>query len=83
MPQTDLTGALRALSAAHLDVPPDALRADAELGDDLGVDSLAAIEWAMAIEDAFGVTMPDDAWGETVTYGAVEDLVLRLAGGRA
>ena len=76
----DLTSRLRDLSAAHLDVAPGELVPDALLGDDLGVDSLAAIEWAMAIEDEFGVRFPDDAWETTRDYGAVESLVARLVG---
>lgn len=74
----DLTSRLRTLSASQLDVSPDELLPDALLGDDLGVDSLAAIEWAMVIEDEFGIAMPEDAWEKTVDYGAVEQLVARL-----
>jgi acyl carrier protein len=76
----DLTSRLRDLSARQLDVAPSELVPDALLGDDLGVDSLAAIEWAMTIEDEFGVSMPDDAWESTREYGQVEQLVARLVG---
>ena len=74
---------LRALSSRLLSVPETDLRRDALLGDDLGLDSLAAIEWGMAIEDEFGVSLPDDAWEDTPSYGAVEDLVTRLLGASA
>ncbi len=74
----DLTTRLRDLSAKQLDVAPSELVADALLGDDLGVDSLAAIEWAMTIEDEFGIALPDDAWEHTRDYGQVELLVARL-----
>lgn len=74
----DLTTRLRDLSARQLDVAPAELVAGALLGDDLGVDSLAAIEWAMTIEDEFGISVPDDAWAETLHYGQVEQLVSRL-----
>lgn len=76
----DLTSRLRDLSARQLDVSAAALTPDALLGDDLGVDSLAAIEWAMVIEDEFGIAFPDDAWEHTRDYGAVEVLVGRLVG---
>lgn len=76
----DLTSRLRDLSARQLDVSPTELLPDALLGDDLGVDSLAAIEWAMVIEDEFGIAFPDDAWEHTRDYGAVESLVGRLVG---
>ena len=75
----DLSERLRALSAAQLSVAPAQLRPDALLGDDLAVDSLTAIEWGMTIEDAFGISLPEDAWEHVTTYGSVDELVLRLA----
>ena len=53
------------------------------LTDDLAVDSLAAIEWGMTIEDAFGISLPEDAWQHVTTYGGVDELVLRLAQAKA
>ena len=73
----DLHERLLALSADRLDVGAAALAPGALLGDDLGVDSLAAIEWGMSIEDEFGVSLPSDAWDYVRTYGMVEDLVRR------
>ena len=77
---TDLHERLLALSADTLGVSPAELGPDVLLGDDLGVDSLAAIEWGMTIEDAFAVSLPEDAWGYVRTYGMVEDLVRRQLG---
>ena len=76
----ELSARLVELSAQHLSVPPGALRPGALLVDDLGVDSLAAIEWGMTIEDAFSVTLPEDAWQTVTTFGDVHALVRRLAG---
>jgi len=75
----DLSGRLRALSAEQLEVAPAALVPDALLGDELGIDSLSAIEWGMSVEDAFGISLPEDAWGYVRTYGMVEQLVTRLS----
>jgi acyl carrier protein len=75
----ELSARLVELSAQHLSVPPDALRPGALLVDDLGVDSLAAIEWGMTIEDAFDVTLPEDAWQSVTTFADVDALVRRLA----
>ncbi len=75
----DLTQRLLALTAEQLSVSPAQLVGDASLVDDLGLDSLAAIEWGMAIEDAFGLSLPEDAMGRVSTYGEVEELVTRLA----
>lgn len=74
----DLSARLLKLSAEQLSVSPAELRMDALLGDDLGVDSLAAIEWGMTIEDAFGISLPEDAWGYVRTYGMVDELVRRI-----
>lgn len=75
----DLTARLLELSAEQLSVSPAELRPDALLTDDLGVDSLAAIEWGMTIEDAFGISLPEDAWERVSTYGMVVQLVQGLA----
>ncbi len=75
----DLSSRLLELSAEQLSVAPAELRTDALLGDDLGLDSLAAIEWGMTIEDAFGISLPEDSWEHVRTYGMVDELVRRLA----
>lgn len=74
----DVSHRLLELTAEQLSVAPAELTTDAELSDDLGLDSLAAIEWGMTIEDAFGIGLPEDAWGYVRTYGMVEELVQRL-----
>ena len=61
MTPTDLSSRLLELTAEQLSVAPAQLGRDASLAEDLGLDSLAAIEWGMAIEDAFGIALPEDA----------------------
>ncbi len=80
-PPADLSERLRALTAEQLSVAPAELTPEALLGDDLGVDSLAAIEWGMTLEDAFGIALPEEAWEDLTTYGMVDALVHRLAAG--
>ena len=75
----DLAQRLLDLSVEQLSVSPAQLVRDAALADDLGLDSLAAIEWGMAIEDAFGIALPEDAMEHVTTYGDVQELVARLA----
>lgn len=75
----DLSQQLLELTAEQLSVAPAQLVRDASLAEDLGLDSLAAIEWGMAIEDAFGISMPEDAMEHVSTYGDVQELVQRLA----
>jgi acyl carrier protein len=74
-----LSQQLLELTAEQLSVAPAQLVRDASLAEDLGLDSLAAIEWGMAIEDAFGISMPEDAMEHVSTYGDVQELVQRLA----
>jgi acyl carrier protein len=80
---SDLAQRLAALTAEQLSVAPAQLVRDAGLVTDLGLDSLAAIEWGMAIEDAFGLSLPEDAMERVSTYGDVEELVHRLVRARA
>lgn len=79
MTATDLSAQLLELTAEQLSVAPAQLVRDASLAEDLGLDSLAAIEWGMAIEDAFGISLPEDAMEHVTTYGDVLELVERLS----
>lgn len=73
---------LRALTAEQLSLSPAELRPEASISDDLGVDSLAAIEWGMTVEDAFDIRLPEDAWESITTYGLLDALVTRLVAQR-
>ena len=44
---------------------------EANLSDDLGADSLDAVELSMAIEEAFGTAIPDEALAEFKTVGDI------------
>jgi len=66
---------VRSVVALHLDVEPDRLRPEARLGEDLCVDSLAAIEMAMVLEDEFDIALPEEVLGCVRTYGDVVDVV--------
>jgi acyl carrier protein len=72
---------LRALVAERLGVGEHELETNASLRDDLAVDSLDLVEVAVAIEEAWDVTLPDRLLAQVRTYGelasATMDLVLR------
>jgi acyl carrier protein len=72
---------LRALVAEQLGVGEHELAQHVSLRDDLAVDSLDLVEVAVAIEDAWDVTLPDRLLAQVRTYGelaqATNDLVLR------
>jgi acyl carrier protein len=73
---------VRSIVAVHLDVDPDRLKPEARLGEDLCVDSLAAIELAMVLEDEFDIALPEEVLGCVLTYGDVVDLVGDKVAGR-
>jgi acyl carrier protein len=66
---------VRSIVAVHLDVDPERLRPEARLGEDLCVDSLAAVELAMVLEDEFDITLPEEVLGCVATFGDVVGLV--------
>ena len=68
---------LRAAVAEHLQVDRERLTDGTLLGDDLGLDSLAGIELATALEDRFSLRITDDELASLQTYGDLERLVLR------
>ncbi len=49
----------------------DAITAEATLADDLGIDSLDAVELVMALEEEFGVKIPDEELQNLKTVGDI------------
>jgi acyl carrier protein len=74
---------VRSIVAVHLDVDPVRLKPEARLGEDLCVDSLAAIELAMVLEDEFDIALPEEVLGCVRTYGDVVSLVDARVAGRS
>ena len=72
---TETEPRVRSVVALHLDVDPERLHLGARLGEDLCVDSLAAIEMAMVLEDEFDIALPEEVLGCVRTYGDVVSLV--------
>ena len=68
---------VRAAVAGHLGIEPERLTEQASLSQDLGLDSLAGIELATALEDRFSLRITDDELAAVKTYGDLERLVLR------
>lgn len=64
----------------QLGVQETQLTAEARLKEDLGADSLALVEIAMALEERFNVSIPDEDWERVGTVGELfEALVERLS----
>jgi acyl carrier protein len=68
---------VRAAVAGHLGIELELLTEQASLSQDLGLDSLAGIELATALEDRFSMRITDDELAGLRTYGDLERLVLR------
>ncbi|MGA8118148.1 MAG: acyl carrier protein [Actinocatenispora sp.] len=68
---------LRQVVETHLKLDTGVLRRDFTLGDDLCLDSLAAAELLVAIEEDMHLELPTSlmAGREGVTYGELEDIV--------
>lgn len=51
---------IKAILAEQLDVDEDSITADSLLVEDLGADSLDAIDIVMSVEDEFSIEVPDE-----------------------
>jgi acyl carrier protein len=70
------TQAVLDILVEQLGVQRAQLTPDAKIQEDLGADSLTVIEIAMAMEERFNLSIPDDQW-ETVS--TVHDLLETIA----
>ncbi len=62
---------LRDLIVENLGVSEEEVTKEANLIDDLGADSLDAVELSMAIEDEFGVAIEDEEFQKLATVGDI------------
>ena len=59
------------LLASQLNVGKEKIKPESRLVEDLGADSLDMIEMLMALEDNFGITVPDEKAAELKTVGDI------------
>jgi acyl carrier protein len=69
----DVVSKIAQLPKDHLDSS-----SDADLFRDLGVDSAAALDILLSLEDEFGVAIPDDSFGNARSLRAIAKLVVEL-----
>ena len=62
--------------AEQLEADPGAVTEATSFVDDLGADSLATVELVLAMEEAFGISIPDDEAEGLRTVGDAVDYVL-------
>ena len=78
---TEAAARVREIIAAHLCQPIDEVTDDATFVD-LKADSLDGVELAMALEDDFGIIIPDGDIESARTVGAAIAVVERVLGER-
>ncbi len=66
--------------AEQLDIDPETITPETNLYDDLGADSLDAVELVMSLEDEYGITIPDEVANDLVTVGKIAEYLEKVIG---
>ncbi|HEX2368094.1 MAG TPA: acyl carrier protein [Acidimicrobiia bacterium] len=81
MDRSEIESRLTKVLTEELGLDESQITVDADLEDDLEIDSLGVVELLMALEDAFGVKIPDEEAEDIRTVGETVDLLeAKLAG---
>ena len=81
MERADVEAKLVDLLVEELGLDREKITMDARFEEDLDVDSLGVVELLMALEDNFGVKIPDEEAEAIGTVGQAVDVVLAKLGG--
>ena len=77
----DNVARVRRILVEHLNVDAEKVTPTASIYDDLGADSLDAVELIMACEEEFGIEIPDDQAEDVATVQGIYDLIEKRIGG--
>jgi acyl carrier protein len=81
MDRSEVESRIKNLLVSELGLDGAKVSSEARFEEDLEVDSLGVVELLMALEDEFGVKIPDEEAEEIATVGeAVDVVVAKLAG---
>jgi acyl carrier protein len=80
MNRAEIEAKLKTLLVSELGIDESKIAPDAKFETDLEVDSLGVVELLMAIEDEFGVTIPDEEAEHIGTVGQAVDVVVAKLG---
>ncbi|MEX2587696.1 MAG: acyl carrier protein [Actinomycetota bacterium] len=83
MARQDVVTALKEVLVEKLQVEADTITEDANLFDDLGLDSIDLMTVVMAIEERFNIEVPDDELEDVTTIGQAADLLAAKVGTNA
>jgi acyl carrier protein len=81
MDRSEVSSRLQQVLVSELGLDADKIKDDANFEDDLEVDSLGVVELLMALEDEFGVKIPDEEAENIHTVGQATDLVIAKLNG--
>jgi acyl carrier protein len=73
--EDDTLRKIQGIIAEQLEVAEGEVKPEKSLVDDLGADSLALVELVLALEEEFGVKIPDDKCDELKTVGDVVNYI--------
>jgi acyl carrier protein len=76
MERDELLKKMKTIVADKLSISEEQVNADASFIEDLGADSLDTVELVMALEDEFGLDIPDDEAEKLTTVGKAMDYIL-------
>src|SRR5438128_11997488 len=80
MNKTELQGKVCKILADNLSVPEDEVKPESRFQEDLDADSLDLVEAVLALEEEFGVTIPEEEMEGVKTVGQAVQLVATKLG---
>ena len=75
MERTEIESKMQELLVEELGLDSESITMQSRFEEDLEVDSLGVVELLMALEDNFGVQIPDEEAEQLTTVGEAVDLV--------
>ena len=76
MEREELLKKVRTIVADKLSISEDQITEEASFIDDLGADSLDTVDLVMALDDEFGMDIPDEEAEKLTTVGKALDYIL-------
>ena len=80
MDRAELEGRVRKILADNLSVPEDQITMESRFQEDLDADSLDLVEAVLALEEEFGVTIPEEEMEGVKTVGQAVNVVAQKLG---